>query len=486
MASSLMYFTKKISIKFNLSLFHWILLLSLLSSVAQSQNSQLGARIKTPGFSPVIPIVSKKEYSVSFQPFKFGDLGLLSGFNSVKVIELNYGNKFDLIRHDFSSNKNEIYNFEIHKNNRFKAYCFDANFFYVLSKNYLDGQLQYYLDVIDLNTFQHSIRNKLVIKYTSRRDQDIATFQKGSKSLVLVLENRILENDKKQIELFLFSETYSIEKYYDEKITFDSGNPQFGGFYDWGNSYSVIYHDRSIVKTDSGFYSNTSVLQVDLNSINHRKFASPKNQFVILSILQDSLALVSLTSSTPYKLAHPDAISIMKTNEPEPVVVELPYAFRGKLLSFDKGTFSSDLNYKFTQLRSQLYLIESYKSYYNQYGIITYHFGPGLLLKLNDDDDEIDWFLDLDELHVDRLWENQNLACFQTEEDGLFLFYATHSGLKLQRVDISDGSMASRPLNVEGKWLRSNLLGFQFNQETNRALIVLVKGFNAKPFYLSF
>ena len=165
MASSLMYFTKKISTKFILRLSYWILLLSLLSSIAQSQNSQLGARIKIPGFSPVIPIVSKKDYSVSFQPFKLGDLGLLSGFNSVKVIELNYGNKFDLIRHDFSSNKNEIYNFELYKTNRFKAYCFDANFFYVLSKNILDGQLQYYLDVIDLNTFQHSIKNKLVIKY---------------------------------------------------------------------------------------------------------------------------------------------------------------------------------------------------------------------------------------------------------------------------------------------------------------------------------
>ncbi len=94
--------------------------------------------------------------------------------------------------------------------------------------------------------------------------------------------------------------------------------------------------------------------------------------------------------------------------------------------------------------------------------------------------------MDLDDLRVDRLWENQNLACFQTEEDELFLFYATHSGLKLQQVDMSDGSMVSRPLNLEGKWLRSNLLGFQFNQETNRALIVLVKGFNAKPFYLSF
>lgn len=459
--------------------------LSIVSISSLSQHSQIGHPVKVPLYGRVIPLLKTREHGVSFQPFKMGDLAMMSGLNSVKVLELNYENKFNLIKHDFKSNTNTVYNFAIHKLNRFKAYCFDEDFFYALSKNYVEGRLQYYLDVIDLNSFEHRVKNKLIIKYMSRRDQDIALFQKSSNSLILVLENRILENRNKLVEVFLLDSKHAVEKHHEEKIPTSSAPMDFGGFYDWGNSCSIMYNDRGATLNDSGLYSYCYILKFDTGGIKQQKFISPPNQYILASVLQDSVTLVSLTTSKSNNLGHPDAISMIPEDASEYTVVELPYVFTSKLQSFESGSFSSDVNYKFTQFKDQLYLVETYKTYYQQNGTLSYKYGPGLLLKF-DDKNELDWFLDLDDLRVNRIWPYLNLACIQSNENDLYLFYATHTGIELQQVDTDNGSLVPKPVNLEGKWLRSNLHGFQFNPETNSALILLIKNWSAKPFYLSF
>jgi hypothetical protein len=477
--------TKSMPLVICLRIVHFTLLLCFLTNIALGQHSELGHKIKTPWFSKTIPLIKTREHGVSFQPFTMGNLGMLSGVNSVNVLELNYGNKFNLIKHDFKANKNKVYSYEINKFNRFKNYCYDENFFYTLSKNNVDGRLQYYLDVIDLNTFEHTIKNKLIIKYMSRRDQEIALFKKTSSSLVLVLENRIIENSSKNIELFLLSAKSGVEKYYEEKIPVSFGKLVLGGFYDWGESYSIVYNDRTVIKNDTGFFNYCYGIKFDAGSISKRKFVSPLDHFVISSVFLDSVTLVALTTSTPFKLSHPDAISIINQDAEQSTVIELPFVFRNKIASFENGSFSSELNYKFTQFKNQLYLIETYKSYYESNGTISYKFGPGILLKLNEDY-EIDWFLDLENLKIDILWPDQNLACIQTNEEDLYLFYSTHAGIELQKVEMADGSLVNKPLNLEKKWLRSNLRGFQFNAESNSAIILLIKNFSTKPFYLSF
>ncbi|MBK9592161.1 MAG: hypothetical protein IPO32_11880, partial [Crocinitomicaceae bacterium] len=162
-----------------------------------------------------------------------------------------------------------------------------------------------------------------------------------------------------------------------EKFPLLPGPVVFGGFYDWGNSYSILYNDRTLIKNDTGFFNYCYGLKFDTGSISQQKFVSPLNQFVVSSVFLDTATLVALTTSTPYKLSHPDAISIIQKDVTESTVIELPFVFRNKTASFEKGSFSSDLNYKFTQFKNQFYLIETYKSYYHENGSISNKYGPG-------------------------------------------------------------------------------------------------------------
>ena len=449
-----------------------------------AQVSFLGQQIKPSNLNNSIPVVHKEGFAVSFQPTKLGDLALLAGVNSVKVLELNYGNKFKLIKHDFRTKKNKSFNYSIHKFNRFKAYCFDSENFYVLSKNNVDGQLIYFLDVIDLNSFEHHIKNKQLIKYTSRQDQQIALFKKEPDHLILVLENVVLQNNEKLIEIFLISNDHAVAKYYPEKVVSRGGNLEFGSMHKSEENYQMVYNDRTVIKNDSGFYNYSFVLTFSEDSITNSPFISPYNNFVISSVSLGS-SLVALTSSTPFQLCHPDGISIIHAQTNKSEVIELPYLFSSQLKAFDYGSFQSQLNYKFSQFNDHIFLIESYKLYYNT-GKTYSKTGPGLLIKVNDQN-EIEWYFSLSELiGSNPASVYKSIMCVETNDGRMFLFYKDKSGLVLKEVNPEDGSLTQKTLTLTGKWSRAGIHSYAFNKDLNSCLVLLNKNYSLRPLMLKF
>lgn len=448
-----------------------LLILLTLPFLSFGQSATLGKKIKQPFFTFLFPIVEKESYAVSFQPTKLGDLALLAGVNYVKTISINYANQFSLIQHDYNAEKNNVFKYSIDRRNRFKAYTFDENFFYVLSSNVIDNQPCYYLDIIDLNTFKHEVINKQIIKFTSRQSHNIDLFKKTSNELILIFETRELINNYQEIEIFLLSSENKVSNYFKEKMLCESESLDYAGFHESENHYSVIYKSNTLkYQNDKSPHSRAYVVEINSEGTNVLKVKSPDKHLIMQADIIESLCLVSLASSK--KLSYADALTFSNYNDSSSSSIPLPAEFTTRVNTWTNGAIYPNINYKFTLISDEIFLIETYRSYYNS-GFTQNSYGPMVVVK-SSDHEVLDWSVVLYDKPISVGGYFRNFAFFKTDET-LHLFYRDNLNLKLIEVDMETGEKLDKAMSFDDKWKRSNIAGFQFNSETNSAIVLLSK-----------
>lgn len=457
------------------SAFIFLYALLYVNSLVLGQKEILGKSIKSNSFDNIVPIQLMDDYGVFIQTFKFADIAALRLVYS-NTSEEAFADKFNLIKYDITSGQIKIFNYKINRHHIFKAYSSDKNNCYILSKNVEQKQLIYYLDVIDLKTFEHKVKNKQVVKYTSRQNHKIISFKLTTLGLMILIEKDEVVNGNMCLEVFFISKENKVVKYHLVKIPTAQKKYEFSRIYEWRERSYVVYqsirtNDIAVVKLDSDTcyqygLSIPNIVRLD------EAFMSNEKSVISICYAENSF--------------YPNAIVTSILGEDESITTEIPSYFNNQLRSWSGTVQGNEIFYQYSLFQNEVILIETYKVIITDNGNMFKKYGPRILIKI-DQDGEIAWDKNLSEWNIVNIKYGRNLSAF-ANEDSFFLLYQTKlTGLTLAKIDIATGRMNSRILSISKPWLKSNIGNDYCDQESNRALIVLGKQLTRiKPLLISF